>query len=222
MLTRSCFQTAADLELVQRSKLYFAYNNIFYPLELDDDIRNGNLSLNDKNTFDRIYKNITEKSSRFCQIYLTMDNFIYYSALLNGKINYTELVIFLILANKASYVNTPSTPEMCNRISLNGKDIKKIADDLKIGKSTLCRTISNLCKYHFLHKLSGLNGEYIINPFLSAKGEMSKVAKLRDKILLKFFDGLADGDAQMKTDSQDFSTRIFSKETGEVLEIYVA
>ncbi|MCM1060179.1 MAG: hypothetical protein NC452_07780, partial [Eubacterium sp.] len=104
----------------------------------------------------------------------------------------------------------------------NGKDIKKLAKDLKIGESTLYRAISNLCKYHFLHKLSELNGEYIVNPFLSTKGEMSKIVKFRDKILPEFFDCLADSDTKTNIDFENFTTRIFSKETGEVLEIYAA
>lgn len=152
---------------------------------------------------------------KYCKLFLTLDNVGKYSAFVDKKINYTELIVFLILASEARFGNTPNSPEECNKVILNGKKIEKLASLLNIGVSTLYHTIANLCSYHFLHKLSGVNGEYLINPFLAAKGDHWKIEKLREKVLPKYFDTMADGDIFLKSDLETLTVIAIYKSTGE-------
>ena len=152
---------------------------------------------------------------KYCKLFLTLDSIGKYSAFANKKINYTELIVFLILASEARFGNTPNSPEECNKVVLNGKKIEKLASLLNVGVSTLYRTIANLCSYHFLHKLQKVNGEYLINPFLAAKGDHAKIAKLREKVLPKYFDTMADGDIFLKPDLETLTVIAIYKPTGE-------
>lgn len=162
-----------------------------------------------------IFGSQSKTFEKYCKLFLTIDNVGKYSAFADKKINYTELIVFLILASEASFGNTPNSPEECNKIVLNGKKIEKLASLLNVGVSTLCRTIANLCSYHFLHKLSGVNGEYLINPFLAAKGDYAKIEKLREKVLPKYFDTMADGDIFLKPDLETLTVIAIYKPTGE-------
>lgn len=80
---------------------------------------------------------------KYCKLFLTLDNIGNYSAFADKKINYTELIVFLILAAEARFGNTPNSPEECNKVTLNGKKIEKLASLLNVGVSTLYRTIAN-------------------------------------------------------------------------------
>lgn len=155
---------------------------------------------------------------KYCKLFLTLDNVGKYSAFADKKINYTELIVFLILASEARFGYTPNSPEEFNKVIFNGKKIEKLAILLNIGVSTLYRTIANLCSYHFLHKLSGVNGEYLINPFLAAKGDYAKIEKLREKVLPKYFDTMADGDIFLKPDLETLTVIAIYKPTGECVD----
>ncbi len=145
-----------------------------------------------------------------------------YSAFVSKKINYTEFIVFLILASEARFGNTPNSPDECNKVVLNGKKIEKLASILDIGVSTLYRSISNLCSYYFLHKIEGESGEYIINPFLAAKGDHAKIEKLREKILPTYFDIMADGDILIQSDFEALKVITVYKLTGEFIVSNVA
>lgn len=159
---------------------------------------------------------------KYCKLFLTLDNVGKYSAFADKKINYTELIVFLILAAEARLCSTPNSPEECNKIILNGKQVEKLASILGIGVSTFYRTIANLCSYHFLHKLSGVNGEYMVNPFITARGEHGKIEKLREKILPEYFGTMADGDILLKPDFETLTVIAIYKPTGEYVEHSVA
>ncbi|MDE7278537.1 MAG: hypothetical protein K2N26_02285, partial [Oscillospiraceae bacterium] len=166
--------------------------------------------------------NQSQTLKKYCKLFLTLDNVGKYSAFADKKINYTELIVFLILATEARFGNTPNSPEECNKVILNGKKIEKLASILNIGVSTLYRTISNLCSYYFLHKIEGVNGEYLINPFLAAKGDHWKIEKLREKVLPKYFDTMADGDIFLKPDLETLTVISIYKPTGECVVPNVA
>ena len=161
--------------------------------------------------------NQSQTLEKYCKLFLTLDNVGKYSAFVNKEINYTELIVFLILASEARLCNTPNSPEECNKIILSGRQIEKLASILGIGVSTFYRTIANLCSYHFLHKLSGVNGEYMVNPFLTAKGEHGKIEKLREKVLPEYFGTMADGDILLKSDLETLTVIAIYKPTGECI-----
>lgn len=162
--------------------------------------------------------NQSQSAEKYCKLFLTLDNVGKYSAFTKKKINYTELIVFLILAAEAGFCYTPNAYEECNKITLNVKKIEKLASMLKIGVSTLYRTLDSLCKYHFLHKLDDVNGEYIINPFLAAKGDPAKIEKFRIKILPEYFGTMADGDIVLKSDLETLTVIAIYKPTGECVK----
>ncbi len=149
---------------------------------------------------------------------LNLDNVGKYSAFAKKKINYTELIVFLILAAEAGFCYTPNSPEECNKVSLNVQKMEKLSSTLNIGVSTLYRALDSLFKYHFLHKIDGVNGEYIINPFLAAKGDPAKIEKFRSKILPEYFGKMADGDIFLKSDLDTLTVIAIYKPTGECIE----
>lgn len=163
--------------------------------------------------------NIQSQSvEKYCKLFLTLDNVGKYSAFSNKEINYTELIVFLLLASEAGFCYTPNSPKECNKVTLNVKKIEKLASMLKIGVSTFYRTLDSLCKYHFLHKIDGVNGEYIINPFLAARGDPAKIEKFRSKILPEYFGKMADGDIVLKSDLETLTVIAIYKPTGECIE----
>lgn len=164
----------------------------------------------------------SQSAEKYCKLFLNLDNVGKYSAFAKKKINYTELIVFLILAAEAGFCYTLNSPMECNKVTLNVKKIEKLASMLKIGVSTLYRTLDSLCKYHFLYKIDGVNGEYIINPFLAAKGDPAKIEKFRNKILPKYFDKMADGDIFLKSDLDTLTVIAIYKPTGECVEPNVA
>ena len=166
--------------------------------------------------------NQSQSAEKYCKLFLNLDNVGKYSAFAKKKINYTELIVFLILAAEAGFCYTLNSPMECNKVTLNVKKIEKLASMLKIGVSTLYRTLDSLCKYHFLYKIDGVNGEYIINPFLAAKGDPAKIEKFRNKILPKYFDKMADGDIFLKSDLDTLTVIAIYKPTGECVEPNVA
>lgn len=162
--------------------------------------------------------NQSQSAEKYCKLFLNLDNVGKYSAFAKKKINYTELIVFLLLASEAGFCYTPNSPKECNKVTLNVKKIKKLASMLKIGVSTLYRALDNLCKYHFLHKIDGVNGEYIINPFLAARGDPAKIEKFRSKILPEYFGKMADGDIVLKSDIETLTVIAIYKPTGECIE----
>lgn len=185
-----------DIDSLRYVRDFFPANNIF-----EDYMCSGNQS--------------QAAVEKYCKLFLTLDNVGKYSAFTNKEINYTELIVFLVLAAEARFGNTPNRPEECNKVMLNGKKIEKLASILGIGVSTLYRTIANLCGYHFLHKIDGVNGEYIVNPFLAAKGDHAKIERLREKVLPNYFDTMADGDIFLKPDLETLTVIAIYKPTGE-------
>lgn len=109
----------------------------------------------------------SQSAEKYCKLFLTLDNVGKYSAFAKKEINYTELIVFLIFAAEAGFCYTPNSPEECNKVSLNVKKMEKLASTLNIGVSTLYRALDSLCKYHFLHKISGVNCEYMVNLVLA-------------------------------------------------------
>lgn len=166
--------------------------------------------------------NSSQSAEKYCKLFLTVDNVGKYSAFAKKKINYTELIVFLLLASEARFCYTPNSPKECNKVTLNGRKIENLAHTLNIGVSTLYRTLDSLCKYHFLHKIAGVNGEYIINPFLAARGDPAKIEKFRSKILPEYFDKMADGDIFLKSDLDTLTVIAIYKPTGECVEPNVA
>lgn len=164
----------------------------------------------------------SQSAEKYCKLFLTVDNVGKYSAFAKKKINYTELIVFLLLASKAGFCYTPNSPKECNKVTLNGRKIENLAHTLNIGVSTLYRTLDNLCKYHFLHKIDGVNGEYIINPFLAARGDPAKIEKFRSKILSEYFGKMADGDIFLKSELDTLTVIAIYKPTGECIEPNVA
>lgn len=164
----------------------------------------------------------SQASEKYCKLFLTLDNVGKYSAFIKKKINYTELIVFLLLASEAGFCYTPNSPKECNKVTLNGRKIENLAHTLNIGVSTLYRALDNLCKYHFLHKIAGVNGEYIINPFLAARGDPAKIEKFRSKILPEYFGKMADGDIFLKSDLDTLTVIAIYKPTGECVEPNVA
>lgn len=160
----------------------------------------------------------SQSAEKYCKLFLTLDNVGKYSAFVYKNINYTELIVFLLLASEAGFCFTPNSPEECNKVSLNVKKMEKLASTLNIGVSTLYRTLDSLCKYHFLHKIDGVNGEYIVNPFIAAKGEPAKIEKFRSKILPEYFGKMADGDIVLKSDLDTLTVIAIYKPTGECIE----
>ena len=186
-----------DIDALRYMRDFFPANNIFE---------------------DYICSSQYQAAEKYCKLFLTIDNIGNYSAFADKKINYTELIVFLILAAEARFGNTPNSPEECNKVILNGKKIEKLASILNVGVSTLYRTISNLCSYYFLHKIEGVNGEYLINPFIAAKGDHAKIAKLREKILQEYFNKMADGDILVKYDLETLKVIAIYKSTGECVK----
>ena len=166
--------------------------------------------------------NQSQSAEKYCKLFLNLDNVGKYSAFIKKEINYTELIVFLILAAEARFCYTPNSPEECNKVSLNVKKMEKLASTLNIGVSTLYRTLDSLCKYHFLHKIDGVNCEYIVNPFIAAKGEPAKIEKFRSKILPEYFGKMADGDIFLKSDLDTLTVIAIYKPTGECVEPNVA
>lgn len=159
-----------------------------------------------------------QSAEKYCKLFLNLDNVGKYSAFAKKKINYTELIVFLILAAEAGFCYTPNSPEECNKVSLNVQKMEKLSSTLNIGVSTLYRALDSLFKYHFLHKIDGVNGEYIINPFLAAKGDPAKIEKFRSKILPEYFGKMADGDIFLKSDLDTLTVIAIYKPTGECIE----
>lgn len=162
--------------------------------------------------------NPSQSAEKYCKLFLTLDNVGKYSAFVYKNINYTELIVFLLLASEAGFCFTPNSPEECNKVSLNVKKIEKLASMLNVGVSTFYRTLDSLCKYHFLHKIADVNGEYIINPFLAARGDPAKIEKFRSKILPEYFGKMADGDIVLKSDLDTLTVIAIYKPTGECIE----
>ena len=187
-----------DIDALQYARNFFPANNIF-----DDYICSRKPS-----------KATAEK---YCKLFLTLDNVGKYSAFLNKEINFTELVVFLILASEARLCNTPNSPEECNKVDINGKQIEKLASILNIGVSTFYRALDSLCQYHFLHKISGVSGEYLINPFIAARGDHAKIEKFREKILPEYFGTMADGDILLKSNLETMTVIAIYKPTGELI-----
>lgn len=160
----------------------------------------------------------SQSAEKYCKLFLTLDSVGKYSAFAKKEINYTELIVFLLLASEAGFCYTPNSPKECNKVTLNVKKIKKLASMLKIGVSTLYRALDSLCKYYFLHKIDGVNGEYIINPFLAARGDPAKIEKFRSKILPEYFGKMADGDIVLKSDLETLTVIAIYKPTGECIE----
>lgn len=63
-----------------------------------------------------------------------------------------------------------------------------------------------------------MNGEYIVNPFIAAKGEPAKIEKFRSKILPEYFGTMADGDILLKPDLESLTIIAIYKPTGECIE----
>ena len=61
---------------------------------------------------------------KYCKLFLTLDNVGKYSAFADKKINYTELIVFLILASEARFGYTPNSPEEFNKVIFNGEETK--------------------------------------------------------------------------------------------------
>lgn len=69
-----------------------------------------------------------------------------------------------------------------------------------------------------MHKISGVNGEYMVNPFIAARGDHAKIEKFREKILPKYFGAMADGDILLKSDLETLTVIAIYKPTGECIE----
>lgn len=82
----------------------------------------------------------SQSAEKYCKLFLTLDNVGKYSAFVYKNINYTELIVFLLLASEAGFCFTPNSPEECNKVSLNVKKMEKLASTLNIGVSTLSLT----------------------------------------------------------------------------------
>lgn len=114
-------------------------------------------------------------------------------------INKTELAIFLMLSSEVNYCSFPQSPDSCNIVYINERIYKKLSKLLGLDERTIKRAVASLCNMHLLHKFTGVDCKYMINPFLAGKGSISNIWTLQFELVTNpkyksYFDGFAAGD----------------------------
>lgn len=212
---------------VRRYRRYCADNNIFLPPSLQGaDITDAIV----KSEIERIVEQDVDKERHSC-LYFTPANTANYIGLTGTtksikKLNFTELITFLMLSTMSTFCKSPKSPELCNIVTLSGKEQERIAKKLCISTRSLRDALQNLTAAHLLHKVQGENGKYIINPFLAARGRPDKIAALQAELVAfnpqkpQFFGGFADGEIKSETTACGIINAIDTV-TGEVIDTII-
>lgn len=147
-----------------------------------------------------------------------VNNFRFFACLRNNtarRANATELIVFFMFATSAQFVKYPTSIELNNVVSRSVKEIDKLAELLGLKKRAIQYALNNLTDAHLLHKIDDENGKYIVNPFLSAKGQKDKVNAFQrhffDDKNRSYFSGFPCGELRY----ENFG--VTNIETGEVI-----
>lgn len=196
---------------IQKHRIYCYQNGIFPPPQFG--WRDATTE-EEKNMLFEELNTCANKQKHAC---VYVNNFRFYACLHNNntarRINATELILFFMLSTSAQFVKYPSSIELNNVVSRSVKELDKLADLLSLKKRAIQYALNNLTDAHLLHKIDNENGKYIVNPFLSAKGQKDKVNAFQRNLLddSSYFSGFACGELKY----ENFG--ITNIETGEVI-----
>lgn len=163
---------------IARCRSYCAKNTPFYPL-----------SKNQTNKFSYIFNSISNLTKFAC---FTGED--------DAKvINKTELAIFLMLSSEVNFCSFPNSPDSCNIVYINERLYMKLSKLVGLDERTIKRAVASLCNMHLLHKFTGVDCKYMVNPFLAGKGNISNIWTLQFELVTNpkyksYFGGFVSGD----------------------------
>ena len=140
-------------------------------------------------------------------LYTNLSRVCNYSAFVDAKLSTTDVYVLLIMSSLSGYTKNQSSIDANNIVTLSVKKQEEIAAKIGIKDRTLRDSLKKLCELSLLHKCERENGKYIVNPFLLAKGEQSKITSLQYKIETgnfvgkHYFNDCADGDIKNKKEA---------------------
>jgi len=126
------------------------------------------------------------------------------------RLNSTDILLLLSLAFRCSYIIQPKGKNIQGNVFIsNGEIEKNLAKNLCVETRTLRDSFLKLRRKEMICKLPKINGKYLVNPFIFAKGDGNNVRKFQYMIRLSgtdYFDGYAEGDI-----STSFSENLLTK-----------
>ena len=133
-------------------------------------------------------------------LYTNIATVSHYSAFCEAKLSTTEVLFFIMLSSMCNFVKSPNVFDINNVVTLSVKEQERLAEKIGIKDRALRDCLKKMTELSILHKIDRENGKYMINPFLTAKGEQSKIILLQNRLEKNknFFDGHAAGDVMIK------------------------
>ena len=137
-------------------------------------------------------------------LYTNLDRVSKYTAFVDAKLCTTDVFVFMLMSCMSNFTKNQSDAEHNNIVTLSIKEQEKIAAKLNISDRAVRDSLKKLCELSLLHKCERENGKYIVNPFLSAKGEQNRIISLQHNFITKFvdnkyFNSCVDGDVDKNT-----------------------
>lgn len=123
-----------------------------------------------------------------------------------NTLNTTDVITMIVLAYRSKMITYPKTHIHRNYVIITGKDQQDICRQLGPqgpATKTLRDSLKKLTDLHLLHKVEGINGAYLINPLIMARGISSNIETLQAIVAnvdCDLYDRLAAGEISRKKD----------------------
>lgn len=207
--------TGEDAE-VQEFRTWCAENRIFKP----PTIRNWNDEIE---YIDRLTKAIdsTPSKEKHTCVYLSLDNvdrFLSFTASDRKKLNSTDIILFIYFAVMCKFVKSIKIKENCNTIHVAREDQRNIEQYFEISERTVRNSLARLQQFHMIHKVK--TSIYMVNPYICAKGNGTKIEKFREIVLnadTQYFGAFANGELERLKDDDNNIITYINKSTGEII-----
>ena len=130
----------------------------------------------------------------------------------------TDVLLLITLANRSNMVRCPKSGHKYNHITLTGSDQRKIGDRLGIKAKTVRDSLLKMTQLHLLHKIPKENGQYMINPYVMARGNTSNITVLQ-QVAADIDNGLFGGfvEGEQKPVYIDGTLEFINIRTGQVI-----
>lgn len=123
-----------------------------------------------------------------------------------NTLNTTDVITMIVLAYRSKMITYPKTHIHRNYVIITGKDQQDICRQLGPqgpAPKTLRDSLKKLVDLHLSHKVEGINGAYLINPLVVARGVSANIETLQTivtNIDSGLYKGYAAGEITRKKD----------------------
>lgn len=195
---------AGDDTSIMEYRRYCAEHNLFVPNDVED-----------------IGKRPSKQRHVCCMCDLqTVRNYIAFAHEGGSVLCATDVLLLIAMAYRSPIIKCPQAADKYNYASMVGREQHDIARKLGISERTVRASLLKMVDLHLLHKSEGVNGRYMVNPLLLARGAAASIEALQGVVLnadYALFGYMAGGEIRVTTDGICYVT--YNAVTGDIIAV---